>query len=44
MITAITIMTMTITVIMNIKVLLSWPTVDLDTVDNLGRGLKEMVT
>ena len=38
--TATTIITMTNT---TIKVLLSCPTVDLDIVDNLGRGLKEMV-
>ena len=38
--TTTTIITMTTT---TIKVLLSCPTVDLDIVDNLGRGLKEMV-
>lgn len=41
--TTITPITTTITMTTMIKVLLSCPTVDLDTVDNLGRGLKEMV-
>ena len=41
--TIITPITTTITMTTMIKVLLSCPTVDLDTVDNLGRGLKEMV-
>ena len=41
---AITTITITKTTTTMIKVLLSCPTVDLDIVDNLGRGLKEMVS